>query len=86
MKWIVTGIRYIQVYCLFFSFDFCCKGVITFSCLPWSSQRMRPLLQYFNFHGDKAAAAAGYVYFCRYVCIHRLPAARRKKKLQKTKT
>ena len=51
MKWIVTGIRYIQEYCLFFSFDCCCKGVITFSCLPGSSQRMLPLLQYFNFHG-----------------------------------
>ena len=86
MKWIETGIRYIQVNCLFFSFDCCCKGVITLSCLPGSSQRMLPLLQYFNFHGVKAAAA-GYVYFCRYVyvCIHRLPAARRKKKLQKKK-
>ena len=82
MKWIVTRIRYIQVYCSFFSFDFCCKGVITFSCPPGSSQRTLPLLQYFNFHGDKAAAA-GYDYFCRYVCVHRLPAARRKKKLQK---
>ena len=76
MKWIETGIRYIQVYCLFFSFDCCCKGVITLSCLPGSSQRMLPLLQYFNFHGVKAAAAG-----C--VCIHRLPAARRKKKCKK---
>ena len=84
MKWIVTRIRYIQVYCLFFSFDCCCKGVITFSCLPGSSQRMLPLLQYFNFHGVKAAAA-GYVYFCRYVCVHRLPTARRKKNCKKKK-
>ena len=66
MKWIVTGIRYIQVYCLFFSFDCCCKGVITFSCFPGSSQRMLPLLQYFNFHGDKAAAAR-YVYMSVFI-------------------
>ena len=52
--------------------------MITFSCLPGSSQRMLPFLQYFNFHGDKAAAAG-------YVCVHRLPAARRKQKLQKKK-
>ena len=58
--------------------------MITFSCLPGSSQRILPLLQYFNFHGDKAAAA-GYVYFCRYVCVHRLPAARRKKNCKKKK-
>ena len=59
MKCIVTGIRYIQEYCLFFSFDCCCKGVITFSCLPGSSQRMLPLLQYFNLHGGDKASAAG---------------------------
>ena len=59
MKWIVTGIRYIQEYCLFFSFDCCCKGVITFSCLPGSSQRMLPLFQYFDLHGGDKASAAG---------------------------
>ena len=37
---------------------------------------MLPLLQYFNFHGVKAAAAG-------YVCVHRLSAARRKKKIAK---
>ena len=58
------------------------KGVITFSCLPESSRRILPLLQYFNFHGLRQSSRR-YVYFCRYVCIHRLPAARRKKKLQK---
>ena len=44
MKWIVTGIRYIQVYCLFFSFDCCCKGVITFSCFPGSCCRFYSIL------------------------------------------
>ena len=39
---------------------------------------MLPLLQYFNFHGVKAAAAG-------YVCVHRLPAARRKKNCKKNK-
>ena len=52
--------------------------MITFSCLPGSSQRMLPLLQYFNFHRNKAAAAG-------YVCVHRLPAARRKKNCKKKK-
>ena len=60
------------------------KGVITFSCLPESSRRILPLLQYFNFHGLRQSSRR-YVCFCRYVCIHRLSAARRKKKLQKKK-
>ena len=67
-----------------FIFSLLIRGVITFSCLPGSSQRMLPLLQYFNFHGLRQSSRR-YVYFCRYVCIHRLSAARRKKKLQQKK-
>ena len=63
-------------------FSLLIKGVITFSCLPGSSRRILPLLQYFNFHGLRQSSRR-YVYFCRYVCIHRLPAARRKKNAKK---